>query len=76
MFAAGLATDLDTFMSATSMAIAVPTGVKIFNWIATMWGGAIRFTTSMLFACAFIVSSSIGGLSGIMFAVGAHSTGR
>jgi heme/copper-type cytochrome/quinol oxidase subunit 3 len=50
------------------MLIAIPTGVKIFNWIATMWGGSIRFTTAMLFATAFLVEFVIGGLSGITFA--------
>ena len=54
MFAVGLGKPWDFAMAATSMLIAVPTGVKIFNWIATMWGGAIRFTTSMMFAIAFL----------------------
>ena len=51
------------------MAIAVPTGIKIFNWTATMYGGRVRFTTAMLFAVSFIVMFTIGGLSGIAFAV-------
>lgn len=69
MFAVGMGHFLDMIFAASSMLIAVPTGVKIFNWIATMWGGAIRFTTSMLFAVAFLVMFTIGGLSGVMFAV-------
>jgi cytochrome c oxidase subunit 1/cytochrome c oxidase subunit I+III len=69
MFAAGLGFTADVFFGASSMLIAIPTGVKIFNWIATMWGGAIRFTTAMLFAMAFLVLFTIGGLSGVMFAV-------
>jgi len=48
--------------------IAVPTGIKIFNWVFTMWGGSIRLTTSMLFAIAFILQFVVGGLSGITFA--------
>ena len=68
MFAVGLGRTADTFFVVTSMLIAVPTGVKIFNWIATMWGGSIRFTTSMLFAMAFLIEFVIGGLSGITLA--------
>jgi cytochrome c oxidase subunit I len=69
MFAVGLGHFMDMIFAASSMLIAVPTGVKIFNWIATMWGGAIRFTTSMCFAVAFLVMFTIGGLSGVVFAV-------
>jgi len=68
MFAAGLGHTSDIFFSAGSMLIAIPTGVKIFNWIATMWGGSIRFTTAMMFATAFLIEFVIGGLSGITFA--------
>jgi cytochrome c oxidase subunit I len=69
MFAVGLGPVWDLVFGASSMLIAVPTGVKIFNWIATMWGGALRFTTSMMFAMAFLVLFTIGGISGVMFAV-------
>jgi cytochrome c oxidase subunit 1/cytochrome c oxidase subunit I+III len=68
MFAVGLGHPWDLAMAATSMLIAVPTGVKIFNWIATMWNGAIHFTTSMLFAIAFLIQFTMGGLSGVLFA--------
>jgi heme/copper-type cytochrome/quinol oxidase subunit 1 len=51
------------------MTIAIPTGIKVFNWIATMWGGHLRFTTSMMYAASFIVLFTIGGLSGVSFAV-------
>ncbi len=69
MFAMGLGTIFNAFFSATSMLIAVPTGIKIFNWIATMWRGSIIFTTSMLFAVAFLIEFTLGGLSGVAFAV-------
>jgi cytochrome c oxidase subunit 1/cytochrome c oxidase subunit I+III len=68
MFAVGLGHSIDVVFAIGSMLIAVPTGVKIFNWIATMWGGSIRFTTAMLFATGFLVTFTIGGLSGISFA--------
>ncbi len=69
MFAVGLGHGFDLFFAASSALIAVPTGIKIFNWIATMWGGSIRFTTAMLFAVAFLIEFTIGGLSGVVFAV-------
>ncbi len=68
MFAVGLGHAWEYAFGASSLLIAVPTGVKIFNWIATMWGGSIRFTTSMLFAIAFLFTFTIGGLSGVIFA--------
>jgi cytochrome c oxidase subunit 1/cytochrome c oxidase subunit I+III len=68
MFATGLGFAILYLFAASSMLIAVPTGIKIFNWIATMWGGTIRFTTPMLFATAFLIQFTIGGLSGITFA--------
>jgi cytochrome c oxidase subunit 1/cytochrome c oxidase subunit I+III len=69
MFATGLGTSFNVVFAFGSMLIAIPTGIKIFNWIATMWGGSIRFCTSMCFATAFLVEFVIGGLSGVMFAV-------
>ncbi len=51
------------------MAIAVPTGIKIFNWLFTMWGGSVKFTTPMLYAVAFIPSFVMGGVTGVMQAV-------
>jgi len=68
MFAVGLGHAWDYAFGASSLLIAVPTGVKVFNWIATMWGGSIHFTTSMLFAIAFLFTFTIGGLSGVSFA--------
>jgi cytochrome c oxidase subunit I len=69
MFTVGLPPVVYYLSGAASMIIAVPTGVKVFNWIATMWGGSIRFTTSMLFALGFLIQFTIGGLTGVMFAV-------
>jgi len=68
MFAVNLGPFVISIFSAASMLIAVPTGVKIFSWIATMLGGSIRFTTAMLFATAFLLEFTIGGLSGVAFA--------
>ena len=69
MFAVGLGHAFDLAFAAGTMLIAVPTGVKIFSWTATMFGGCIRFTTAMLFAVGFLVMFTIGGLSGVTFAV-------
>ncbi len=66
MFQTGLGAVADSVFAATTMLIAIPTGVKIFNWIATMWGGQIQFKTPMLFAIGFIAMFIIGGLSGVM----------
>lgn len=69
MFAVGLGYGFNGFQAAATMLISIPTGVKIFSWIATMWGGSLRFTTSMLFAVAFLVTFTIGGITGVTFAV-------
>jgi cytochrome c oxidase subunit 1 len=66
MFSVGLGPIADSVFSATTMLIAIPTGVKIFNWIATMWGGSIRLKTPFLFAVGFVAMFIIGGLSGVM----------
>ena len=68
MFAVGLPTAVDSFFMISSMMIAVPTGVKIFNWLATLWRGNISFDTPMLWALGFIALFTIGGLSGIFLA--------
>jgi cytochrome c oxidase subunit 1/cytochrome c oxidase subunit I+III len=67
MFTLGLPMVEYYIFSAASMFIAVPTGVKICAWIGTMFGGSLRFTTSMLFAIAFLIQFTLGGLSGVMF---------
>jgi len=69
MFAVGLSAGEDVFFSAASMLIAVPTGVKIFNWLATMMGGRLRFVTAMLFAVGFIAVFVVGGLTGVSLAI-------
>jgi cytochrome c oxidase subunit 1 len=69
MFAVGLGPVVNSIFAATSMLIAVPTGVKIFNWLATMWGGRIRFTTAMLWVLGFIPTFVLGGVSGVMLAM-------
>jgi cytochrome c oxidase subunit I len=68
MFAVGLPDYLQGFFMITSMLIAIPTGVKIFNWLATTWRGNIHFDTPMLFSLGFIAIFTIGGLSGIFVA--------
>ncbi len=68
MFATGMGPFADTFFSMATMVIAIPTGVKIFNWIGTMWGGSLRYTSAMMFSIAMVALFIVGGLSGVMHA--------
>lgn len=74
MFASGLGPVSVAAFSVATMAIAIPTGVKIVNWTLTMWGGKLKFTTAMLFAVGMIVEFTIGGLSGVTHAVAPSDT--
>src|ERR1700680_2427685 len=65
MFVTGLPLVVQTFFALTTLVIGVPTGVKIFNWLATMWGGSIRYETPMLFAAGFLLMFLIGGIDGV-----------
>ena len=69
MFTTGLGPVANTAFSLTSFVIGIPTGIKIFNWLGTMWGGNIRFTTSMFYATAFLFLFTLGGITGIMVAM-------
>lgn len=69
MFTVGLGPVANSVFTITTMLIAVPTGVKIFNWIGTLWRGSIEFSTSMMFALGFVALFIVGGLSGISHAV-------
>ncbi len=66
MFTIGMTSYSNAFFTATTMAIGVPTGIKIFNWLGTMWGGKLRFTVPMMFCVAFLFQFLIAGLTGIM----------
>ena len=68
MFVVGMGPVLDSFFAASTFHISVPTGIKIFNWLGTMWGGRLRFATPMLFVTGFVAMFIIGGLTGIMLA--------
>jgi cytochrome c oxidase subunit 1 len=68
MFTVGMNPYANSFFTITTMVIGVPTGIKIFNWIGTMWGGKIHFATPMLFCIAFLFQFLIAGLTGIMLA--------
>jgi cytochrome c oxidase subunit I len=69
MFAVGMTSWSNTFFAASSMLVGVPTGIKIFNWTATMYGGKLRFSTPLLFSCGFLLQFLLAGLTGIMLAV-------
>lgn len=66
MFTVGLGPVANAIFAVATMAIAVPTGIKIFNWLLTIWGGSIKFTVPMIYAVAFIPSFVMGGVTGVM----------
>src|SRR2546428_10986295 len=68
MFTTGLPLQLQEFFMATTALIAVPSGVKVLNWLATLWGGSIKYTAAMLFAVAFVLMFLMGGVDGVFMA--------
>jgi cytochrome c oxidase subunit I len=74
MFTSGLSANVKLYFTAATMVIAVPTGIKIFSWIATMWGGSISFKTPMVWALGFIFMFTVGGVTGVVLANGGIDT--
>ncbi len=74
MFTTGLSVNVKMYFTAATMVIAVPTGIKIFSWIATMWGGSISFKTPMMWAIGFIFMFTVGGVTGVVLANGGIDT--
>ena len=69
MYTVGMSSGANTFFTLATMAVSVPTGIKIFNWLATLWGGKIHFTASMMFTLGFLGQFLVAGLTGIMLSV-------
>ncbi len=74
MFTSGLSANVKLYFTAATMVIAVPTGIKIFSWIATMWGGSISFKTPMVWSLGFIFMFTVGGVTGVVLANGGIDT--
>ena len=70
MFTVGLSLNMKLYFTAATMVIAVPTGIKIFSWIATMWGGSVSFKTPMVWSMGFIFMFTVGGVTGVVLANG------